>query len=283
MKTKVCAKLNLTLNVFSKQGQYHPLDSLVLSVDVFDVVQVTKRTDRQVVVDCPNVQLQRNTAFAIATKFVEQFGTTGCNVCIQKGIPFASGMGGSSADASATVFALCKLYNVDANCKEVQDLCASVGSDVNVMLVGGLCRMTGRGEIVEQHVLPQQLHFAVTTFGCNTSTAEIFSEFDSLAQQPAFDNNDKVLEILQSATPWRAFGMFCNSLQPVVERQNPQIANYLQVCQELGLHPTMTGSGSAFFVATTSLAQAKQISARLCQQGFATFPCSSQTQGVQEI
>ena len=45
MKVKVYAKLNLTLNVFPKVGNFHPLDSVVTSVNIFDVVEVTPRKD----------------------------------------------------------------------------------------------------------------------------------------------------------------------------------------------------------------------------------------------
>ena len=70
MKVKVYAKLNLTLNVFPKVGNFHPLDSVVTSVNIFDVVEVTPRKDKKVKIKgfLPTAE---NIAYKTAVAFVK--------------------------------------------------------------------------------------------------------------------------------------------------------------------------------------------------------------------
>ena len=48
VKVKVYAKINLSLNVGFKDGLYHDLDTVMTSVDLYDVVSVVKRTDKNI-------------------------------------------------------------------------------------------------------------------------------------------------------------------------------------------------------------------------------------------
>ena len=50
MKVRVNAKLNLTLNLGEVVNGYHLIDSVAVSVDVYDVVEAYARCDNQVTV-----------------------------------------------------------------------------------------------------------------------------------------------------------------------------------------------------------------------------------------
>ena len=45
-KVKAYAKINLTLQIVGNEGEYHLLDSLVASVDLYDLVVLKKRKDK---------------------------------------------------------------------------------------------------------------------------------------------------------------------------------------------------------------------------------------------
>ena len=142
MKVQVCAKLNLTLNVFERQGKFHPIDSIATTVDICDVVTVTKRLDNLVTVSgVKGVEPCNNTAYKVAVAFCKQFGTTGVDISITKGIPFGGGFGGSSAVGSAVAYCMCKIFGVSLD--QVADICAETGSDLTFLLHGGLARPTG--------------------------------------------------------------------------------------------------------------------------------------------
>ena len=48
VRVKAYAKLNLTLDITGVCGGWHMLDSLVCSVDVFDLIKLRKRKDKLV-------------------------------------------------------------------------------------------------------------------------------------------------------------------------------------------------------------------------------------------
>ena len=100
MKVKVYAKLNLTLNVTGRRNGFHDIDSLAVSVDIYDEIQASPRSDRAVTVrGMPSVNDADNSACKAACAFVRAFGSCGADITVNKGIPFAAGMGGSSGSA----------------------------------------------------------------------------------------------------------------------------------------------------------------------------------------
>ena len=190
MKVKVYAKLNLTLNVGERQGAFHPIDSVATSVDIYDVVEVIPRADSHVnVCGVEAVEQERNTAYKAAVAFRSAFAaktTPGVDIFIQKGIPFGGGLGGSSADAAAVVYCMCKLFGVDVHSREIHELCASLGSDINFMLFGGLGRLQGKGDDVTYYKLSKPLYFALTTFDFPLSSKEMYDAYDLLLSNSCF-------------------------------------------------------------------------------------------------
>ncbi len=275
MKCKAYAKLNLSLNVFPKQGAFHPIDSVALSVDVFDEVEVAPRSDANVTVDCQGVPEQENTAYKAAREFVRRFKTLGCDVKISKCIPIGAGMGGSSADAAAVVRCLCSLYKVDVASEAVHSLCAEIGSDINFLLRGGLARMTGKGDNLQFGNLASPLFFAVTTGATPLSAKQVYAGFDKVGGD-AFCDNDKLFDNLQNGNNSEAIKYFSNGLTKSALTFCPDSQNYLDFCRSNGLNCVMTGSGSAFFVACETEENARAVCKLLCQNGFPAFTCRSQ-------
>lgn len=281
MKLHAYAKLNLTLNVYRGDGKFHELDSIVTSVDVFDTVIVTPRADDIVTVTgVDGVLPQDNTAWKTAKAFVDGVGTHGVDIVVQKGIPFGAGMGGSSADASAVAFAIKRLYGVGDDL--VYDVCNSVGSDVWYMLHGGYARMTGKGQHVCGFCAQKPLYYVVTTFAEPCCTKDVFAAFDNLPEQPHADN-DKIVDLLQCGKTTDATKLFCNNLQLAAQSLSSCADRFIVVCDTLGVVPTMTGSGSAYFVAFDRLAEANSISQSLRKHGFKARVCNDVPCGVEIV
>ena len=96
MKVKVNAKLNLTLGVVGNIGKFHAIDSVVTSVDVCDVVEISPRNDSAVTVGgMPWVPDERNTAYRMATALVQKFGVNGADIVVQKAATTAAASAGS--------------------------------------------------------------------------------------------------------------------------------------------------------------------------------------------
>ena len=292
MKVKVYAKLNLTLNVGEKQGKYHAIDSVVTSINVCDVVEVNYRSDKQVTVNgTPTVEVERNTAYRAACAFIEAFDTCGADITIDKGIPFGSGLGGSSADAAATLYCLCKLQKIDMGCEKLLKICETVGSDVTFMLLGGSGRLRGKGDWVESFVLHSPIYFALTTFEQELNSGEVYATYDKLT--PGCPNaaiksqytcsNEHILTLLQQGDNERALACFSNDLQRAAILISDYAEQYLHFAKANGLNPVMTGSGSAYYIAFTNLTAAEEAVKLLNSRGFNSLLCQSLPQGIEII
>ena len=289
MKVKVYAKLNLTLNVGAKQGAFHPIDSVVTSVDICDVVEVVARADMQVNVHgIDSVEQEKNTAYKAAVAFRREFAAKtipGVDIFIQKGIPFGGGLGGSSADASAVVYCMCKLFGVDIHSRKIHELCSALGSDINFMLFGGLARLQGKGDDVIPYKLAKPLCFALTTFGQSMNSGEVYSAYDKLTVNHTTDKHDNVtlLNLLQQGANGEAITLFNNDLQPATLNISNYAKEYLSFVQSHNFQCNITGSGSAYYVACQTLEEAEHVANLFNAHGFATTVCTSVPSGIVEF
>ena len=279
MKVKVFAKLNLTLNVFPKEGNFHPIDSVVTSVNIWDVVEVKPRKDKRVKVKgfMPTAE---NIAYKTAMAFVAQFDTLGVDITIKKGIPVGAGMGGSSADSAGVIYCMCKLFDVDVQSEQVATLCAFLGSDISFMLKGGIARMQGKGDNVTFGNCPMDLHFALTRFAENVSTADVYNAFDALPEQRKTDC-EKLFNLLCDGN--LAVELQNNNLQPACQSLSSYAQSYLQCATDLGYSPNMTGSGSAYYIWCNSQEEAEQVTSALKQKDFNCSVVQSVPVGVEVI
>ncbi len=264
MKVKVYAKLNLALNVFAKVDNFHPIDSVVTSVNLFDVVEVKPRKDKKVKIKgfMPTVE---NIAYKTAVAFVQQFDTFGVDISIKKSIPVGAGMGGSSADSAGVIYCMCHLFGVDIQCEQVAKLCASLGSDITFMLRGGIARMQGKGDDVTFGSCPIDLYFALTRFPISMSTADVYCAFDQLSEQSQVDCQ-KLFELLCDGQV--DFTLQNNHLQLACQSLSSYAQSYLQCARDNKICPNMTGSGSAYYVWCVSLSDAEKVAKMLKDCGF---------------
>ena len=123
MLVKAFAKVNLGLFVGNARTDgYHDVHSVVLSVDLFDLVDVevkdaNEKTAVITVEGCDFVRQEKNTAYTAVRNFLTEFNHSDKSVSVKitKNIPVAAGFGGSSADAAGVLFALAKYFGVDIN------------------------------------------------------------------------------------------------------------------------------------------------------------------------
>lgn len=200
------AKINLCLHVTGQRPDgYHLLDSLVAFADVGDVIEVRAAPTlslrvigpqaRDLPVGEDNLVLQAARAFA---------GTAGAAITLTKNLPVASGIGGGSADAAATLRALARLWSVplpDA------DRVLQLGADVPACLAGRAQRMQGIGErltgapgLPEAYLVLVNPGVAVATpavfkaLPCKNNPAmpelPVFAKAKALAQWLAAQRND---------------------------------------------------------------------------------------------
>lgn len=281
VKENAYAKINLSLNVTGVADGYHLLDSVVTTVDLFDTVRVKKRRDKKITLSVSGRSEyvgqfipERDNAYKAALLFSEKYGTDGADISVVKRIPLSGGMGGSSADASAVLRAMKKLYRIDCDLNGIASL---LGSDVAYMSEGGFARISGRGEIIQPLGVDKILHAAVVYPLKGVFTGECFKRFDEISSSGSVADNERLIEWLKN--DGEDFGGVCeckNALFSAAADILPEIAEAERAIKKLSpLACFMTGSGSC----VCGLYQTRELcdwaAEKLDKLGYESFAVSS--------
>lgn len=245
VKVKVYAKINLSLNVGFKDGLYHDLDTVMTSVDLYDVVSVVKRTDKNINVSLNGKKVESSNAMKAALLLQNRYNTEGADIFVQSGIPSGGGLGGSSADAAAVIRATDVLYGLSLKESDMIDVGIKIGSDVPYMLFGGYARLRGKGEFFTRFEGPEG-KVLVSGMG-SVNTAECFKRFDLQNKQGFLSDNDAFLRELKRGSFNDCGKYFLNALSAAAETLNPHIGKIKEIMRVSGLDACMTGSGAYVF------------------------------------
>jgi 4-diphosphocytidyl-2-C-methyl-D-erythritol kinase len=146
------AKINLYLHVTGKRDDgYHLLDSLVVFAGIGDTVSVAPAQRLTLAIDGPMAAGlpadETNIVWKAAEALAAHAGVAQrAAITLTKRLPVASGIGGGSADAAATVRVLERLWRIELPAADRHALALSLGADVPVCLAGRPARMSGIGE-----------------------------------------------------------------------------------------------------------------------------------------
>ena len=156
------AKVNLCLHVTGRRTDgYHLLDSVAVFAGAADMLSAAAEPGLSLRIEGPFAaglsNGDDNLVIRAARALAERAGRThGARLMLHKALPVASGIGGGSADAAATLRLLARLWDVgDAAYQALPELAAQLGADVAVCLAGVPARMRGVGEQVEPLTLPR--------------------------------------------------------------------------------------------------------------------------------
>ena len=237
------AKVNLALHVVGRRADgYHLLDSLVAFADFGDVVTVEPAPSLSLSITGPMAAGLSAGSDNLVLKAAQMLGSPlGAAITLEKRLPIASGIGGGSADAAATMQALGAIWGCalpDAG----QVL--ALGADVPVCLAGQSCRMAGIGDQISPLALPPA-HLVLVNPGVGLSTAAVFGALlrrDNPPLPPAAPMPD--------AVALAAYLCHCrNDLEAPALSIVPQIGAVLAALQgQKGcLLARMSGSGATCF------------------------------------
>ncbi|MGR3659995.1 MAG: 4-(cytidine 5'-diphospho)-2-C-methyl-D-erythritol kinase [Paracoccaceae bacterium] len=238
------AKINLTLHVTGQRRDgYHLLDSLVVFVDIGDRVSGRVANATSLIVDGPMTADVPTGPDNLVLRAAGLFGG-GPNVALRltKNLPTASGIGGGSSDAAATLRVMTELTGKVAPDREAV---LTLGSDVPVCLMAQPVRMKGVGDELTPVVVPS-LYLLLVNPGVSLATPQVFS---------ALGNNDN--PPMPSELPvWTDATEMCdwltlqrNDLQASAVRLAPEIQKALdEISKTTGCRLSrMSGSGATCF------------------------------------
>ncbi len=141
------AKINLTLHVTGQRPDgYHLLDSLVVFADIGDEISAETSAELSLSVTGPMARGVPEDGRNLMIKAARLFDTDmGAALSLVKNLPPASGIGGGSSDAAATLRVLSVLWGCDLPLKE---RVLTLGADLPVCLSPAPQRMSGIGDVL---------------------------------------------------------------------------------------------------------------------------------------
>ena len=262
-------KVNLLLNILGKRPDgFHELETVMQPVNLFDRLTFERggsadRTflqQRALPVDSRNLVHRAATGFLQAAKISD-----GVRIRLDKKIPLAAGLGGGSGNAATTLLALNELFGQPLSAAKLNELAASLGSDVPFFLQNQPALATGRGEKIQPLDFFPALRgkaFLLIHPGFGISTAWAYQ---NLARFPEALNGrpgraQKLISRLQTGD-WRAAGAeFYNSLEAPALEKYPVLALFQEFLRANGaLAALMSGSGSTTFAIAENMAAAESL------------------------
>ncbi len=250
LKIKTPAKINLTLEVLNKRPDgFHNIQSIMQTISLYDYLTFELIPSASLVIELTgnNNQIpydESNLIYKAAVKFFKaaNIKAVKLKVNIEKNIPVSAGLAGGSTNGAGTVYALNKLYNNILTENQTDEICASLGSDLNLCYYGGCRLCTSRGEILEKLPFFEQSVSLIKPKQLGISAKEAYTKFSELKDKSNPDNTNKLKELLLRGRFDKQ--LIYNSLEKALFPDYEELRNIkIHVKNSL-----MSGSGSAFFV-----------------------------------
>ncbi len=246
------AKINLCLNVTGRRADgYHLLESLVVFPECGDALTVEPGAGLSLALRGPfsadldagegNIALRAADALrALAPR------DAGATLLLEKRLPIASGMGGGSADAAATLRALRRLWGVEADDARWGEIALSLGADVPVCLNQRPVIMAGVGERLAPAPAFPEFWVVLVNPLVETPTGEVFRDLETAANAP-LSPPPAAFSTLGGLAEW--LHVQRNDLEAPAKRLRPIIGEALRGLNAQGgaQLARMTGSGATCF------------------------------------
>jgi 4-diphosphocytidyl-2-C-methyl-D-erythritol kinase len=243
------AKVNLALHVTGRRSDgYHELESLVaftrfadrisVALDGSDSIVLSGRFAGSVPTDGGNLVARARDLLRAALPHGDPVSIT-----LDKNLPVASGVGGGSADAAATLLALARLWGMPAR-EVLVRIAGELGADVPMCLAARPLVARGIGHDVEPIENFPALALVLVNPGVAVSTPDVFRcmvSRENPTLPPLPENPD-----FGAVISW--LGATRNDLQAAATILAPVIRSVLDALQACGASfVRMSGSGATCF------------------------------------
>ncbi len=251
LKVKAYGKINLMLDIVGKrQDGYHILNTVMQSVDCYDILDIELTDGEGVELICDKEGFptdEQNLIYKAIIAFAKHTGIDygkHFKITVEKNLPSMAGMGGGSADCAAMLNALNFLFGTNLFDDELGRIGVTIGADVPFCLVGGTQLCQGIGEIV--HRLPSPpCKFLIIKPDAGISTPAAYKAYDEIVN-PKRCSTDTFVKALGSGNLYSLCANMFNALEYAACPD--EVTKAKEDLQKAGaLQTLMTGSGSAVF------------------------------------
>ncbi|MBP5444741.1 MAG: 4-(cytidine 5'-diphospho)-2-C-methyl-D-erythritol kinase [Acholeplasmatales bacterium] len=214
------AKINIYLKVLGKRNDgYHNLESLMVPIDLFDELEFMDSSKDEII---SNIDIKDNIMFKAINYLKEKYNIKKyVKIILNKNIPLSSGLAGGSADLSATLRGLNRLWNLNLSIDELGKISLLFGSDTLFCMYNKPAIIKGRGEVIE-FVDYAPRNVLLFNPKIEVKTKDVFSNYKES------DEGE-------------------NELEMALLRLYPSIKDFKEYYEKQGLNLHLSGSGSTYF------------------------------------
>lgn len=268
------AKINLALHVRHRRPDgYHALETLFAFAVDGDTITVDEAEANSLTITGPfaadllpadagdgRAAWSGNLVSAAADAFAAAFGVDARHaITLDKHLPVASGIGGGSADAAATLRALARLHAVAPYDPRLYAVAARLGADVPACLANRTTLGTGKGDVLVDLEGLAGTPLLCVNPGVAVSTAAVFAAWDGIDRGPIPEG-----ALLARALAGR------NDLEPPATALAPAIAE-VRALMDAAPGVTlarMSGSGATCFALFDTVAARDAAAAQAAARGW---------------
>ena len=248
---KAHAKLNWSLDILgTRPNGYHELDMLMQHIELADEMTFENSRWTKLTVDGQLLPVgNRNLVIRAANALNDYMGTRkGARINLKKRIPVRAGLGGGSADCAAALIALNRLWKFRLPVETLCEIGAKLGADVPYCIRGGLCRVSGIGEMIEPMECGPQIPMVLLHPGGGLSTQAVFGKFDAEQYPTLHVDTMAVAKAVQAGDIAAYASTAGNALEAPAIALMPEVETAMQQLRNAGAEAVrMSGSGSAVF------------------------------------
>ncbi|MFC3727279.1 4-(cytidine 5'-diphospho)-2-C-methyl-D-erythritol kinase [Neoaquamicrobium sediminum] len=271
------AKVNLALHVTGRRDDgYHLLDTLVVFTEVGDTVSVAAAEQDSFTIQGPFAGLLDDEADNLVLRARDLLRSTHGDlppvaITLEKNLPVASGIGGGSSDAAATLRALMRLWGIELSADALAAAALRLGADLPMCLYARTLVARGIGEEIEPVEGIPPLHMMLANPGVAVPTPAIFRALASRENPPL-----PRLAGAKALFDWLAATR--NDLQAPAIALAPEIGDVLSALSASGAAlARMSGSGATCFGLFNSPADAEAAASAIAARYPAWYVTATRT------
>ena len=245
------AKINWTLRILGKRVDgFHDLCTLFQTISLADLLAFSDNDELVLTCSDGSVPVDgRNLVVRAGNALRDRYAINrGARIHLEKRIPSPGGLGGGSSNAAVALVGLAKLWEIDIDPEEMDEIAADLGSDVPFFLRGGTAIGTGRGDIIEPAPDIDEKLMLVVTPDVLVSTTDAFGRI--VASDLTKEGSKSILHdcrFIGNSGDLRNKTLI-NDFEASVFPVEPEIARVKKTLLDLGaFQAMMSGSGASVF------------------------------------
>lgn len=247
MQYKSYAKINLTLDCLKKRSDgYHEIDSLMIKIPIYDIIDISLTDDMKFTLesDCKELSTKEDNLVYKAWESLKSYKkNNGVKIFLHKNIPLQSGLAGGSSNCAVVLKALNELWNLNMDKKKLQEISATMGSDIPFFFEEDCARATGRGEKLKSFKNSLPMYILLVNDKTGVSSKYVY---DNLKDYGHIDN-EKIIKLLNEGDK-SAIDLFENVMENVVFKKFPNLLAIRDNLLNLGAKKALlSGSGGSVF------------------------------------